>query len=242
MIHNSGNSLHNPIAYHPSPYWGGRISSTNRTFADANFGSQFTPYAGHENFYNPPKGFGLDLNNDGRFNPKNDGFLSFDLNRDGKHTDEEIKQSRNLLKAFSGDFDVNSDGRVDYGEYFQGYQNYFQSRAMDLDRDGVLSNWELKRAGGSVVRHRKHNRNVGNSSLGAPQREGWQSYSLDHLPNGSRLDFLNPWNRSFTSSRPNFRFFSDMPNAGIGIDAPHTGNAGIAQGPAAGNAGNAGNS
>jgi hypothetical protein len=173
--------------------------------------------------FQAPRGFGMDLNGDGKFDSKKDGFLSFDLNRDGQHTDQEIQQSRNLLKAFSGNFDTNADGRLDYNEFFQGYSNYFQARSMDLDRDGVLSNWELQRAGGSVVKERQN----------GPRRPGqtnWRSISLDNLPGGRRLGQLNPWNGSYTSSfnwshisqphvlppvaqEPAVRQFSDMPNA-----------------------------
>ena len=189
-----------PGLWNPRP-----ISTTGRVFADAQLNPQqdfiaFRPYG-----YNPPRGYGLDLNNDGKFDPKKDGFLAFDLNRDGKHTDQEIAQSRNILKAFSGDFDVNADGRVDYGEYYQGVSNFFQARSMDLDRDGVLSNWELQKAGGSVVRQNdQKNYPVGNAIGVDYTPPKWNSYSLDKLPNGSRLDYLNPWNGTFTSSSRRF--------------------------------------
>jgi hypothetical protein len=225
------------VANRPAPQIGQvwyppRQSQTGRVFADAPLNdNRFYQWGGYQP-YNPPRGYGLDLNNDGKFDAKNDGFLTFDLNRDGKHTDQEITQSRNLLKAFSGDFDVNADGRVDYGEMFQGYSNFFQARSMDLDRDGILSKWELQKAGGSVVQ-KNNDQYILNASQTGPVADQahfggqtepliardfspWRSFSLDSLPNGQRLDYLNPWNRSFVSSRPDWRFFAttnELPNA-----------------------------
>lgn len=173
---------HTP-GYRPSPPRFG--TQTRNTFSDQWLHTDRAYY------YQPPRGFGMDLNGDGKFDSKNDGFLTFDFNRDGKNTDQEIQQSRNLLKAFSGDFDSNADGRTDINEFFQGYSNYFQARSMDLDRDGVLSNWELQRAGGNVVTRDKSRR---------PGSTGWKSHNLNHLPGGRRLDQLNPWNGSYTSS------------------------------------------
>lgn len=212
MIQSSGNFVAPQTGVWSPPVWNQpRIQTRNQAFADANLGDPFIGFNIFTGEHNPPRGFGLDLNNDGKFDPKKDGFLSFDLNGDGQHTDQEITQSRNLLKAFSGDFDVNADGRVDYGEYFQGYQNYFQSRAMDIDRDGVLSNWELKKAGGAVVKENKSflEGPILNSE-GYSERVGhqkWSSYSLDNMPGGGRLDYLNPWNRTFLSSKPDFFSF-----------------------------------
>lgn len=207
---------YNPIArYDPQPYrpHGHRH---DQVFADAAIGA--SPYAylaapqggdfppdahpaiGNYSAHNVPRGYGVDLNGDGKFNSNKDGFISFDLNRDGQHSDHEVSQSRNLLKAFSGDFDVNADGQVDFGEMFQGYSNFFQARSMDLDRDGVLSNWELQRAGGSVVQKDDRAHILGGQDQFGRPPSRWRSYSLDSLPNGRRLDYLNPWNRTAHTS------------------------------------------
>lgn len=186
----AGNYQSPPITnWRPSP------SRIGRAFPDAPL------YPNRPQPYNPwgpintPRGYGLDLNQDGRFNPHKDGFVSFDLNRDGQHSDYEVQQSRNLLKAFSGDFDANGDGQVDFGEMFQGYSNFFQSRQMDLDRDGVLSKWELQKAGASVVQ-----RDSISGFGGGESRPFWRSMGLDNLPGGRSLDFINPWNGSFGTS------------------------------------------
>lgn len=208
----------NPNIANTAAMW--RPPVTNRT--DRVFANQ--PLNTHSWGWSTPRGYGLDLNGDGEFDPKRDGFMSFDLNRDGVHSDEEIAQSRNLLKAFSGDFDSNGDGRVDFGEYWQGYGNYFQARQMDLDRDGVLSNWELQKAGGAIVQKGGQPDGVFYNQNGSPQdahmlrpfpgNGGWKTLSLDSLPDGRRLDYLNPWYGTFTTS-PNYLSFPyDRINAG----------------------------
>ncbi|MGE0495983.1 MAG: hypothetical protein AB7S38_42650 [Vulcanimicrobiota bacterium] len=198
------NYLPNPDR--PTPIWGG-WQQTRFGFEDA----AFSPRDPH--YHGPTLGYGLDLDGNGKFNPKQDGYLAFDLNRDGQYSDQEVAQSRNLLKAFSGDFDVNSDGNVDFGEFFQGFQNYFQARSMDQDRDGILSQWELQRAGGAVVQPGKINVHDLPPNAGLPANLNiWQSYRLDSLPNGQRLDFLNPWNHTFQTS-PRFDFLFNRPNA-----------------------------
>ena len=207
------NGIANQAAIAPQ-YWRPNTTQINRTFADARIDN--SSFLGFEGFgrpynWNPPKGYGMDLNGDGKFDPKQDGYLSFDLNRDGKHTDQEIQQSRNLLKAFSGDFDVNNDGRVDYGEYFQGYSNFFQARSMDIDRDGVLSKWELQKAGGSVVKKADYSNVKVAAGTELPK---WNSYSLDFLPNNRRLEYLNPWRGTFTTSQNNF-FRFPLPNMNV---------------------------
>lgn len=206
MISQANTQAFNPNVANTAALWRPPVTTqTNRVFADQPINNGFQGWG-----WSVPRGYGLDLNGDGKFDPNKDGFLSFDLNRDGVHSDQEIAQSRNLLKAFSGDFDSNGDGRVDFGEYWQGYGNYFQARQMDLDRDGVLSNWELQKAGGAVVQKGSHfdipyaNQVSDDPRVAQIARPfpgtGWKAISLDNLPNGTRLDYLNPWNGTFTTS------------------------------------------
>lgn len=191
---NQANFIARPAPYFPTQTrqtFEDQLLHPNRIYAH----NGFAPHG-----FQAPRGFGMDLNGDGKFDSKNDGFLSFDLNRDGQHSEQEIQQSRNLLKAFTGDFDANADGRVDYNEFFQGFSNFFQARSMDLDRDGVLSKWELQRAGGAVVQENQASKYM----LGA---EPWKAHSLDNLPGNRRLEQFNPWNGSYTSSF-NWQFIS----------------------------------
>lgn len=176
------------------------IVRTGNVFADAPI--QRTGFDPIDRPYFQPTGqmgYGLDLNRDGKFNPQKDGYLAFDLNRDGRYTDHEVQQSRNILKAFSGDFDQNADGRLDWNEMFQGYQNYWQARHMDVDQDGVLSKWELQRAGAGVVQRDSI------TGLGrGPVTDVWRNLGLDNLPGKQSLEYVNPWNRTFGTSGPGY--------------------------------------
>lgn len=93
------------------------------------------------------RGFGVDLNGDGKIDSKNDGFLAFP-NKEGKY---DVKQANNLLKAFSGDNDFNNDGKVSANEKARGEKLKARGQGMDLDKDGVLGAWELQKAGAAVV-------------------------------------------------------------------------------------------
>jgi hypothetical protein len=94
------------------------------------------------------RGFGVDLNGDGRINADQDGFLAFP-NADGNY---DIQHSNRLLKAFSSDFDLNNDGKITKNERKRGRALRDQARTLDLDKDGVMNNWELQKAGAAVVK------------------------------------------------------------------------------------------
>lgn len=93
------------------------------------------------------KGFGVDVNADGKINGAQDGFLAF-ADKNGNYN---IRQANRLLTAFAGDFDLNDNGKVTKEERQRGRLLRQQARGLDLDKDGVLSNWELNRAGAAVV-------------------------------------------------------------------------------------------
>ena len=61
----------------------------------------------------PVRGYGLDLNNNGRYDRGQDGVLAFDFNRDGRLDKKELTKSREMLRAFGGNCDLNGDGNVD---------------------------------------------------------------------------------------------------------------------------------
>ncbi|MEW6283159.1 MAG: hypothetical protein AB1758_31400, partial [Candidatus Eremiobacterota bacterium] len=75
---------------------------------------------GWHGFFNRTDGYGLDLNNNGRYDRGQDGVLAFDLNRDGKLSGKEIEESRDRLKAFGGNYDFNNDGKVNFCERARG--------------------------------------------------------------------------------------------------------------------------
>lgn len=94
-----------------------------------------------------PRGFGVDLDGDGKIDSKNDGFLAFP-NKEGKY---DVKHANNLLKAFAGDSDFDNDGKVSEEEKARGDNLKARAQEMDLDKDGVLGAWELQKAGAAVV-------------------------------------------------------------------------------------------
>ena len=94
-----------------------------------------------------PRGFGVDLDGDGKIDSKNDGFLAFP-NKEGKY---DVKHANNLLKAFAGDSDFDNDGKVSEEEKARGDKLKARAQEMDLDKDGVLGAWELQKAGAAVV-------------------------------------------------------------------------------------------
>lgn len=112
-----------------------------QTFGDALLG----PLEGYQ------KGFGVDLDGDGKFHHEKDGFLS--LNLGGRNGLENITRTNDMLKAFSGNFDANGDGKLSSQELHQGNQYAQRAAQMDLDRDGTLSRFELQTAGAKVVKH-----------------------------------------------------------------------------------------
>ncbi len=73
-----------------------------------------------EDSASPPRGFGINLNGDKKFDPKDDGYLTFDISGDGKYDLSDMMNSRLLLKSFGGDFDFNGDGKVEMKEKTQG--------------------------------------------------------------------------------------------------------------------------
>jgi hypothetical protein len=130
------------------------------------------------------EGLGIDLSGDGKFDPQRDGYLSLDMNNDGKYDREDIDSTLQMLKAFSGSGDLDGRGGFDQLEQvkLQAYRE--KGKRMDLNQDGVLSSWELNRAGGRVVKDRSAESKPSESSRG-PALEAYA------LPGSDRPDY-NP--------------------------------------------------
>lgn len=154
---------------------------------------------GHENLENATvgrhgwfglertKGYGVDLNGDGRYTAGRDAVLAMDLNRDGRITPDEIEASRARLKAMGGNFDLNGDGRVTICERFQGQAYQREMRRYDADGDGRLSAGEFARAGGRVLID--HNRDG--------RFQPWEQHSPFNFPTGGfgqgRINYIDPF-------------------------------------------------
>lgn len=190
-------------------YWGGcgcpqpvPINTGHGNLPDATVGSQ----PGCWFFPRETRGYGLDLNNNGRYDAGQDGVLAFDLNRDGRITNEEIEASRDRLKAFGGNYDFNNDGQVSFCERIKGQGLRQQMQGMDQDGDGRLSGWELQQGGGRVLVDRNRD----------GQFQPWESYSPNNFPTPGfgrgRINFVDPsWNYTSVNhgwgwARPPYRY------------------------------------
>ena len=137
------------------------------------------------------RGYGIDLNGNGRYDRGRDGILAFDYNRDGKYDNKEINRSREMMRALSGTNDVNGDGKVGCFEKLKAKGLRAQARKMGIrqNRNGGINKYSLSRAGGRVlIDHNRDGKFTGCESRG---------HSLFNLPNNrgfgpSQLDFVNP--------------------------------------------------
>lgn len=144
---------------------------------------------GHHGFLGlaTTNGYGLDLNNDGRYTRGQDGVVAMDLNRDGRITPQEIEESRARLNSMSGNYDINGDGKTTICERSQGQRYQREMRRYDADGDGRLNTWELNNAGGRVL--------VDQNRDGKFQP--WETHSPFNFPTPGfgrgRLNFVDPF-------------------------------------------------
>jgi uncharacterized protein YuzE len=136
------------------------------------------------------RGYGIDLNQNGRYDRGQDGILAFDYNKDGKVTNKEINRSREMMRALSGTNDVNGDGKVGCFEKLKAKGLRKQSRRMGIrqNRDGSINKYSLSRAGGRVL----IDSNRDGKFTGCESR-GHSPFALPTRGFGpSQLDFVNP--------------------------------------------------
>lgn len=158
-----------------------------RNFQDVNTSGRWSNWATP----NRDKGYGLDLNRNGRFDRGRDGILVFDMNRDGKYDKKDVRRSNNMMKAVQGNYDFNGDGYVSRREARRGNRLRGRYAQMDRNRDGVLDKREMSRAGARVWIDKSQGGGIGRNEL----------HSVWNLPgrNGSRyspsqrLDFVDPF-------------------------------------------------
>ncbi len=134
----------------------------------------------------PVRGYGLDLNNNGRYDRGQDGVLAFDFNRDGRLGKKELTKSREMLRAFGGNCDLNGDGKVSFSEKQKARKYRARMQRLDLNRDGRLSTHELARGGALVGVDHNRNGHFGRN----------ETYSPYNIPTPGfgrgRLNFVDP--------------------------------------------------
>ena len=171
----------NPGPWNPGPWRPRPGTRQTQNLPDTNVGWRPHGCWGGHNV----KGYGLDLDGDGRFTRGKDGVLAFDFDHDGKLSDAELERSNNMLKAYGGDYDTNGDGKVSWIERLVGQRNAADVRRMDKDGDGRLSSWELDQAGGQVWVDRDRDGRV-------DRGENHSVYDLPGGWGGRRLNFVDP--------------------------------------------------
>ena len=171
--------------------WGGgwRPSPVYRP-VNSNHGNLDGAVVGRRHWFwgggSPVRGYGVDLNNNGRYDRGQDGVLAFDFNRDGKLGRKEVTRSREMLRAFGGCDDINGNGKVSFSEKNKARKYRARMQRMDLNRDGKLSTHELARGGARVGVD--HNRN---GKFG--RHETYSPYNIPTPGFGrGRLNFVDP--------------------------------------------------
>lgn len=158
-------------------------------------------------------GYGLNLNQQPGHQRGQDGVLVFDSNKDGKFTNAEVQRSNDLMKAATGNFDFNNDGRVDFMERLRGNSLRKQYNKMDINRDGRLDANEINRAGGRVwidsSRDGKISNNETHSVYNLPGQDRWGNHG------SQRLDFVDPFSRTSHTS-PNRPWYGGGYPSGCG--------------------------
>lgn len=103
------------------------------------------------------RGFGVDLDGDGRFQRGSDGILAYDFNRNGRFDGNEAMQTNVMLKVARGNFDLDGNGKVGFMEAIASrkMQKRFESQIrsgelganlwVDRDGDGKLDQGEANR-------------------------------------------------------------------------------------------------
>lgn len=175
----------------PRP-WGGGFPTWQGNLPDSQVGQ------GGWLFQN--KGYGIDLNGNGRYDRGQDGVLAFDLNHDGKIDKQEIEESNQRLKAFGGNYDLDGDGKVNFCERIRGQQYQREMQGLDRDGDGRLSAHELAQGGGRVLIDQNRDGNF----------QPWEQHSPYNFPTpgfgqGS-IGYVDPrFNTTQVNQRPFWR-------------------------------------
>ncbi|MGV8125506.1 MAG: hypothetical protein AB2L14_37655 [Candidatus Xenobiia bacterium LiM19] len=181
------------------PYWNqwGSFPTFHQNLPDANVGER-----GNFWWHQDVKGYGIDMDGDGRYTRGRDGVLAFDQNHDGKIDRKEIEKSNQMMKAFGGDYDLNGDGNVSWWERMKGESLKKQMSRYDRDHDGRLNTSELSSAGAKVWIDRDGDGKAGTnetySPYNFPTQYGQGSLGfVDPRYNYSQVNNQCPWFQPF---------------------------------------------
>lgn len=95
-------------------------------------------------------GFMVDLDGNGRMQHGRDGVLAFDLNQDGRVSQKEIRKSKSQMEHLTGTHkDLKSKSPCKKAKA-EKYRKKLIKR-YDVNRDGKVSNYEMKLKGGQML-------------------------------------------------------------------------------------------
>lgn len=106
--------------------------------------------------FNSFRGLGVDLNGNGKFDVGTDGHLALDLDGNGVYDQNDVRDTATMLKLFSGQDTKKAGGLSGFGGFNQASQAKMmmlkaRGKQADLNKDGVLSSWELAKMGGKLI-------------------------------------------------------------------------------------------
>ena len=197
-----GNAHHFPRFPSPFPRFPSNGAGYQGNIVDGNLDGKFRPwrrgiFGDLRRQGSNRSGYVLDQNRNGRYDKGRDGVLAFDMNRDGRIDRKDINNTNNMMKAATGNYDLNGDGRTSFIERIQGNALRGQYSQLDRNRDGRLDTREIAAGGGQVW--------IDHSRGGGVSRN--ELYSPFNLPNSrgygpsQRLDYVDPFSRhSHTSN------------------------------------------
>ncbi len=121
------------------------------------------------------RGYGVDLNDNGRYDAGQDAVLGFDSNRDGTIDQKEIERTNAILQSQGGSADTNNDGHVSAKEKLENFSYRRQYSKLDSDGDGKLSNKELEAGGAQAWVDRDRDGKI----------DKGENQSIDHIKTSS---------------------------------------------------------
>jgi hypothetical protein len=126
------------------------------------------------------------------------------MNKDGKYDKKDVQNSNDLMKAATGNYDFNNDGKIDFLERMRGRALQQQYQKMDTNRDGRLEAHEMNNAGGKVWIDSSRGGGVGRNELhsvyNVPGQDAWGRQG------SQRLDFVDPFRQTSHTSPNNPRW------------------------------------